>query len=787
MTDEQLSQELGLTRDELALARAILGREPSWTEFGIFGVMWSEHCSYKSSKPLLARLPTSGEHVLEGPGENAGVVALDENLAVAFKIESHNHPSAVEPYQGAATGVGGILRDIFTMGARPIALLDSLHFGPPRSAGGDRAEEERVSSAATGCRKSPRAEEERVSSAATGCRKSPRAEEERVRALVRGVVSGIADYGNCVGVPTVGGETHFDASYQGNPLINVMAVGIVRRDRIALARASTPGARVLYYGNATGRDGIHGATFASEIFEEGGADRRSNVQIGDPFMEKRIMEATLELIEHSAVEGIQDMGAAGLTCSSCEMASRGGAGVRIDLDRLPRRARGMTPYEIMLSESQERMLAVVTPEKWGQARAILEKWGLEAVDLGEVTGDGFLCVEGREREEAPFGTLASIPAARIADAAPVRALRGARPPDFEKRWELDLETIPVPDDLNATLLCLLASPELSSRRWIWEQFDHMVRTSTVIRTVGGDAVVLRVDGSRRALAVTTDSRATAAWLDPRRGAMLAVAEAARNVAAVGARPIAITNNLNFGNPERPEIFWQMEESIEGMAAACRAFETPVTGGNVSLYNEHAACGGEVTAIMPTVVIGMLGVLEDVGHAVGIAAQAGLVFLVGEGAPILDGSEYQRTIHGRLAGRPTAPDLAREKALQEFLVAAAARRLVLAAHDIAHGGLAVTAAEMALAGRTGMTIGIPAERRPDIMLFGEAPGRALVIAEPASEAPLRALAESLGVGFAGIGVAGGARFRIGDAIDLDVSEITAAGAHVLWDLFDVKGS
>jgi phosphoribosylformylglycinamidine synthase subunit PurL len=479
--DDTRIESLGLSKSEVALARKLLGREPTWTEFGIFAVMWSEHCSYKSSKRLLRTLPTQGEFVLEGPGENAGIIALDDEWAIAFKIESHNHPSAIEPLQGAATGVGGILRDIFTMGARPIALLDSLHFGDPRS----NAEA-----------------------------------SSTTRRLVRGVVKGIADYGNCVGVPTVGGETHFDPSYRGNPLVNVMAIGTVKRDRIIRARASSPGARVLYYGGPTGRDGIHGATFSSETFEEGAEDRRSAVQIGDPFMEKKILEATLELIEANACEAIQDMGAAGLTCSSCEMASRGGTGIRLDLEKVPRRAKGLTPYEIMLSESQERMLAVVLPEKWPIAKRILEKWGLQAVDVGEITDDGLLRVWGRETEADESIEHACMPAARLADEAPIYTLPGEKPADWEKRWALDVDAIPVPKDLGRTLLDLLASPEHASRQWIYEQYDHMVRTGTVYKTLGGDGCVVRIDGSKKAIAVATDSNARAASLDPRRGAML---------------------------------------------------------------------------------------------------------------------------------------------------------------------------------------------------------------------------------------------------------------------------
>ncbi|MEK8022435.1 MAG: phosphoribosylformylglycinamidine synthase subunit PurL [Candidatus Hydrogenedentota bacterium] len=745
-----LWQELGLTRGEYDHIVSLLGREPNETELGIYGVMWSEHCSYKNSRKLLSGLPTTGSHVLQGPGENAGVIALDENLAVCFKIESHNHPSAIEPYQGAATGVGGILRDIFAMGARPIALLDSLHFGDPHERGK--------------CRERP------------GMAGSVDPESDRVATLVRGVVRGIADYGNCVGIPTVAGETRFDANYLGNPLVNVMAVGIVPRDRIMRARASGIGGRVLYYGGPTGRDGIHGATFSSETFEEGVEDKRSAVQIGDPFMEKKILEATLELIESDAVDAIQDMGAAGLTCSSCEMASRGETGIEIDLARVPLRAARMSPYEIMLSESQERMLAVVSPEKWEKAAAILAKWDMKAHDLGEIKpGRSMVVKRGDE-------ICAEIPVPSLTDAAPLNSPAMREPDNREARLALHLDDIPEPADPGAVLLRLLDSPELCSRAWIWEQYDHMVGTSTALKTIGGDAAVLRVHGSEKAVAVSVDSCARAASLDPKTGAMLAVAESARNVACSGALPVAATNCCNFGNPNRPEIYWQLAQSIEGMSEACRALDTPITGGNVSLYNET---DGE--AISPTLTIGMLGILDASAHATGIALQAGNLFLIGSGAPSLAASEYLYQEHHRIAGRPAAPDFADERAIQKLLLAGIQGGLIRAAHDVSLGGIAVTLAEMARAGRMGIRVDLPGAERTDVALFGEGPGRVIVVVEEKDEEKIMELARKFATEIRKLGEAGGGELVMKPGIRIPMSEILAAGRDTFTKLFEKRGS
>ncbi|PIU47480.1 MAG: phosphoribosylformylglycinamidine synthase subunit PurL [Candidatus Hydrogenedentes bacterium CG07_land_8_20_14_0_80_42_17] len=751
ISDEKLTLELGMTAEEIELARKILGREPTWTEYGIFSVMWSEHCSYKSSKPLLAKLPTKGKQVIQGPGENAGVIALDENIAIVFKIESHNHPSMVEPYQGSATGVGGILRDIFTMGARPIALLDSLHFGDP---------------------------------SINDKKKLSKQEKNSLRGTVRGVIAGISDYGNSVGIPTVAGELHFDSRYQKNCLVNVMAVGIGKRNRIANAKAQIPGEQVLYYGNSTGRDGIHGATFASDVFDGKEKDRRPNVQIGDPFMEKRIMEATLELIEEGVVSAIQDMGAAGLTCSSCEMAARGGTGIEINIDKVPLRVKGITPYEIMLSESQERMLAVVKPENIDRAKAILSKWELNATILGEISSNGMMVVKSKKQNEDEE-IFAEIPAARISNESPIYSLEGKAPSDLKDRWRLDVESIPVPSNLNQTLFDLISSPELSSRAWVFEQYDHMVGTSTVLKTIGSSSTVMTVDGSSKGIAVTTDSCAKAGFLDPRRGAIEAVAEAARNIACSGARPVAITNNLNFGNPREPEIFWQMKESVEGISTACIAFDTPVTGGNVSLYNESVNFKGERIPILPTVVIGMVGIIDRPERAIGIAARGSSVVLLGDANPTLDASEYLFRIHNRLAGRPQMPDLLLESRLQRFMVEMIEKEIILGANDVSQGGLAVAAAEMSIAGGIGMKLNLPFSNRKDIALFGEAPGLILATCEEKSLEALLNKASSSGVPARKIGELEGFVLSFDKTISIKLAELKNAWSNTLYQLFDVR--
>jgi phosphoribosylformylglycinamidine synthase len=578
-----LIEQHGLNEQEYRNLLEILGREPTVTELGIFSVMWSEHCSYKCSKSTLRCFPTKGRCVLQGPGENAGVIDIGHGLAVAFKIESHNHPSAIEPYNGAATGVGGILRDIFTMGARPIAMLNPLRFG--------------------------------------------RITDPHMQWLVGGVIAGIADYGNCVGVPTIAGDIYFQDCYDQNILVNVMCVGLMRKEQLMLARAQGVGNLVVYYGSSTGRDGIHGATFASK--EDPHAQQRSAVQVGDPFMGKKIIEATLELIERGAAVGIQDMGAAGLTCSSCEMASRADTGVEIDLDKVPQRAEGMTSYEIMLSESQERMLAVIPREKIELAREILERWEVGCHVLGEVTNDGLLRV--RHKGEV----VAEIPARKIADESPVYSPEAKRPAYLDALPRAPYP-YPAPPDWNEALVRLLRCPTIASKRWVYSQYDHTVQTATVVRPGAGDAAVLRIKGTPLHLALTVDGNSTMCYLDAETGGKMVVAEAARNVVMVGAEPMGITNCLNFGNPNKPEVFWNFQKAVQGMAEACRVFGTPVTGGNVSFYNESRGL-----AVFPSPVVGMVGRIEPPLRVMtpGFKQTGDQVYLVGGEEQHLGGSIF----------------------------------------------------------------------------------------------------------------------------------------------------
>ncbi|HWT79674.1 MAG TPA: phosphoribosylformylglycinamidine synthase subunit PurL, partial [Candidatus Methylomirabilis sp.] len=596
ITPDLIAQH-GITPEEYQRIRTILGRDPDFTELGVFSVMWSEHCSYKSSRVHLKQFPTQGECILQGPGENAGVVDIGDGLAIAFKMESHNHPSFIEPHQGAATGVGGIIRDIFTMGARPVALLDPLRFGPLTNG--------------------------------------------KTRYLVSGVVGGIAAYGNAVGVPTVGGELCVSDTYAGNPLVNVLCLGIAPKDRVFLARASGEGNPVIYVGAKTGRDGIHGATMASETFHEGSEERRPTVQVGDPFKEKLLIEACLELMAGDAVIGIQDMGAAGLTCSTCEMASRGGTGIEIDLAKVPLRETGMIPYEVMLSESQERMLLVVRRGSESQVMDIFHKWDLDAVIVGQVTGDGLMRVRDGDR------LVAEIPAKALAEEGPVYHRPMRRPAYLDETEGADLGGLPLPAKPDQILLDLLGSPNIASKQPVWQQYDHMLFCNTVVEP-GSDAAVLRVQGTQKGLALSADGNGRYTYLDPYEGGKLAVAEAARNVVCAGGRPLAITNCLNFGSPERPEIMWQFSEAVRGMADACRALGTPVTGGNVSFYNETLG-----TPIFPTPIVGMVGLLDDISHATtqGFKAEGDVVFLLGETFEELGGSEYLKLVHNMEAGRP----------------------------------------------------------------------------------------------------------------------------------------
>src|SRR5688572_13764725 len=650
--DAGLLERHGLTPDEYGRIVNALGREPSITELGIFSVMWSEHCSYKSSRIHLKKLPTRGPRVLQGPGENAGAVDIGDGLAAVFKIESHNHPSFIEPYQGAATGVGGIIRDIFTMGARPIALLNSLRFGPLDGPTG-----------------------------------------ARTRRIVEGVVAGIGGYGNSIGIATVGGEIAFEESYAGNPLVNVMCLGIVNADALVKGKASGVGNPVYYVGAKTGRDGIHGATMASAEFDDRSADKRPAVQVGDPFMEKLLLEACLELMATDALIGVQDMGAAGLTCSTCEMGARGGAGIEIDVRHVPQRETGMSAYEIMLSESQERMLLVVKHGREREVEAIFDKWDLHAAHIGFVTDDGLMRVKDRGQ------VVAEIPNTALVDEAPIYDRPTSRPSYLDEVRRLDLSDLK-PASPTEALLAVLASPTIASKRWVYRQYDNMVRTNTLV-LAGMGAGVVRIKGTPRALAMSTDGNGRHCYLDPRRGAMLAVAEAARNVACAGARPIGATNCLNFGNPEKPEIMWQLVEAIEGIADACRALDVPITGGNVSLYNQT-----DGNAIYPTPILGVVGVIEDVDCSFARAVHHAdrHIVLLGSTRADLGGSEYLKTVHGLVAGDAPHIDLAAERALIEVLVEAAARRIVESAHDCSDGGLAVTLAECAFdSGGIGVTV------------------------------------------------------------------------------------
>jgi phosphoribosylformylglycinamidine synthase subunit PurL len=709
MIDQSTLERHGLSPEEYERILRILGREPTVTEIGLFSVMWSEHCSYKSSRVHLRKLPTTGARVLQGPGENAGAVDIGDGLAAVFKIESHNHPSFIEPYQGAATGVGGIIRDIFTMGARPIALMNSLRFGE--------------------------------------------LDDAHTRRIMEGVVAGIAGYGNSIGIPTVGGEIAFEPVYAGNPLVNVLCLGVARADALVKGRASGEGNPVYYVGAGTGRDGIHGATMASAEFDERSAEKRPAVQVGDPFMEKLLLEACLELMKTDALVGVQDMGAAGLTCSTCEMGARGGVGIDIDVALVPQRETGMTPYEIMLSESQERMLLVVRRGREEEVERIFEKWDLHAARIGHVTTDGLLRIREHGR------VVAEVPNRALADEAPIYD-RAQHPPAYIADVQrLDLSAISMPEPAEA-LRKLLASPAVADKRWVYRQYDHMVRTNTLLLP-GLGAAVVRVKGTQKALALSVDGNGRYCYLDPRRGAMLAVAEAARNVACAGATPIGATNCLNFGNPERPEIMWQFAQAVDGMAAACRALEIPITGGNVSLYNET-----DGRAIYPTPVLGVLGLIENAERVVGRAfgRTGAAIVLLGESRAELGGTEYLKVVHGLVRGVPPDLDLEREGALQRVIVGAVSGGLVASAHDCSDGGIGVALAECCFdTGGMGVEVDVPSiGSGPAALaasLFGESASRILVSVREPDLDELLARAQAAGIPATMIGRVGGSRLRI----------------------------
>jgi len=710
---EPLHRQLGLTDHELeAIRERLAGRQPNELELAMFSVMWSEHCSYKSSKPLLGTLPTAGAGVVAGPGENAGVISIGDGLAVAFKIESHNHPSAVEPYQGAATGVGGILRDIFTMGARPIAVLDALRFGDPA--------------------------------------------DVRTRHLVDGVVGGVGGYGNCVGIPTVGGELVFDPSYQGNPLVNVMAIGVLEERHLTRAAAPGPGNLVVLFGSTTGRDGIGGASvLASATFNDADASKRPSVQVGDPFAEKLLIEASLELIERGFVEGLQDLGAGGITCATSETADRAGTGITVDLDAIPLREPGMAPFEVMISESQERMCAIVRPDRWPDVREVAERWGLPVAVIGHVTDDGDITVTSGGAE------LARIPAPALTSDAIVHQ-RVARAPEHRRAAPAPGAPTGASDrlpergmDPGAVLLALLGSPNLASRRSVFERYDSTVGTDTVVGP-GHGAAVMRIKGTSRALVAATDGNQAVGVLDPHLGAAMSVAEATRNVSITGARPLGVTNCLNYGDPTRPEAFWQLTEGVRGLADACRALGLPVTGGNVSLYNESPA-----GSIAPTPEIGVVGLIDDVAALVGPAfvTDGDAILLVGEATSGLIGSSYAALAGTTVEDGLPSLDLVREAAVQGFAREAIDRGLVESAQDVSGGGLAVALAEAAMWGGRGAAVRVPTSMSPAVELFGESPSRIVVTSTQRHAPALALLARQHGLPVETLGSVGGDRLQI----------------------------
>ena len=721
----------GISADEYQKIVKTLGREPRYTELGVFSVMWSEHCSYKSSRYYLKTLPTEGPHVLQGPGENAGVVDIGGGLAVAFKIESHNHPSFIEPYQGAATGVGGILRDIFTMGARPIASLNSLRFGA--------------------------------------------IDHPRTRYLVAGVVAGIGGYGNCIGVPTVGGECSFDECYNANILVNAFTLGIVKKKNIFTGVAKGVGNPVMYVGSKTGRDGIHGATMASESFSEEKEQRRPTVQVGDPFTEKLLLEACLELMEKDYIVGIQDMGAAGLTSSSAEMAGRGGCGVELDLSAVPLRESGMTPYEILLSESQERMLLVAKKGSEAEIEKIFEKWDLDAVVVGQVTDDQ------RFRALWQGEEVASIPIRALTKEAPMYQRPAARPSHQEQLQQLDLTAVKEPKDLGATLKLLLGSPNLASKEWIYRQYDQFVRTNTVVGP-GADAAVIRIKGTTKALALTVDGNSRYCYLDPYVGGVVAVAEAARNLACVGARPIGLTDCLNFGSPENPDVMWQFAQVIHGMRDACMSLNVPVVSGNVSFYNET-----DGTPIYPTPTIGMVGLIDKVERVVTpwFKTAGDAVALLGRTREELGGSEYLKVVHGLTRGTPPWIDLKMERAVQLCCLEAIEQELLSSAHDVSEGGLAVALAECCF-GNPERPLGVRIETREmirgDASLFSESQSRIVISMKEGNVDRLKEIAARHNVPMQIIGSVGGNRFTIQPLMQLPIDELktiwsTALGARL----------
>ena len=726
----ELAIEHGLTQEEYERILKILGRTPTFTELGIFSVMWSEHCSYKNSIAQLKTLPRSGGRLLVEAGEeNAGLIDIGDDLAVAFKIESHNHPSAVEPYQGAATGVGGIMRDIFTMGARPIASLNSLRFGS--------------------------------------------LDDDRTKYLFSGVVKGIGDYGNCFGVPTVAGEVYFDECYKGNPLVNAMAVGIVNKKHIASAVAKGEGNPVMIVGSSTGRDGIHGATFASEEISEKSESKRPSVQVGDPFTEKLLLEATLEIIKNGWLIGIQDMGAAGISCSTSEMSAKGKSGMKINLDKVPLREKGMTAYEIMLSESQERMLCCVKKGYEEKVKEVFNKWDLNCEIIGEVTNDGLLHIDYQGEHKATIPSFELV----LGGGAPVY-IREQKEPDYlEETRNFDFNNLSEPQNLKDTFLKVFSSPNIVSKQWVYHQYDTMVRTNTIVGP-GCDSAVIYLKGTNKALAMKTDCNARYVYLNPKEGTKLAVAECARNIVCSGGVPLGVTNCLNFGNPYKPEIYWQFAQAISGMGEACRKFDTPVTGGNVSFYNESPEA-----AVYPTPTIGMVGLVEDLSHITTsfFKDEGDVIFLLGEDKEEIGGSEYLKVIHNKVAGDCPQINLDEEKNLQEILLKLIRKGLIKSAHDVSEGGIITAIAECCIINQEkqiGCEVEIPIKSRKDFSLFSESQSRIIITTSP-SNSPILENELKLGlkqersssIKFTRLGTVGGSSLKIKNIFEITITKLS----------------
>ncbi len=719
----ELAKDHGLTNEEFERVKNILGRIPTFTELGIFSVMWSEHCSYKNSIALLKTLPRSGGRLLVGAGEeNAGLVDIGDGLAVAFKIESHNHPSAVEPYQGAATGVGGIMRDIFTMGARPIASLNSLRFGSLENA--------------------------------------------RTRFLFDGVVKGIGDYGNCLGIPTVAGEVYFDESYQGNPLVNAMSVGIVNKEHVASAVAKGDGNPVMIVGSSTGRDGIHGATFASEEISEKSEAKRPSVQVGDPFTEKLLLEASLEIVKNGWLIGIQDMGAAGIACSTSEMSAKGESGLNINLSKVPLREKGMTAYEIMLSESQERMLCCVKKGYEDKVKEVLTKWDLHCEIIGEVTNDGLLHInyEGKEKAVIPSYELV------LGGGAPVYNRETKEPAYLKETRVFEFSSLAEPKNIQDTFIKIFSSPNIASKKWVYEQYDSMVRTNTIVGPGPSDSAVIFLKGTNKALAMKTDCNSRYVYLNPKEGAKIAVAESARNIVCSGGIPLAITNCLNFGNPYKPEVYWQFKEAIEGMGEACRFFDTPVTGGNVSFYNESPN-----VAVYPTPTIGMVGLIEDVKNVTtsNFKNEGDLIYVLGEDFEELGGSEYLKVVHNKVTGESPKLNLEIEKKLQDSLLKLIVLNLVNSAHDISEGGIVSAIAECCIMDENnfiGADVNIPIKSRKDFSLFSESQSRIIVSIKPENKNEFKKILNDSKQIFTYLGSTGGKNLKVNDEINISLDEL-----------------